>query len=789
MRQRLDEMEGQLNRRPAPPSAVQPHLVFRVPLVKSAPPLQMKELLEGAGISVVSIEADNAIIAFRDELDLTSFREVLDGYEQGPATNPKTGQPYKSTGFDAIEYIQIEQMRLWNREDRITKRLADAIGLSGEAIDSDKCYVVDVELWHRGSVELARAATVELKLAIQSSNDPNDRVCDTFIGQLICLARISVKGATLSRLLDLDIVGEIELPTQPSFDIQQARRATERDFPATPRPPVDGPSVCVVDSGIATNHPLIANNIGHAESILTTTETATDQNGHGTMVGGLAVFGSVLGCYEDGSFASPVTLYSARVLNDENRFDDEELIIHQMRRAIEVFTRDPYRCRVFNMSLGGDSAWKQNSDRQSIWAECLDILAREFNVLLVISAGNHDLGFGFSPEEAEAILTTYPEYLFRDECGLTEPATAAIPITVGGIAEHDAPEVLRGAGKNDINLGIARPHQPAPLTRIGLGINDAIKPEFVASAGNLSFRGFAGSKQVDVERGMSVMSLSNEPTKQLFAFDNGTSMAAPLVARTAAAVWHKLRDELGEEPQANLVRSILAASATVPMPAQDLIAPRHGKEGIRKVCGYGKIDDDFALQSGDRRPTMYYQGAIPIDTFAIFEVPIFDEFRDANGKKRITVSLAFDPPVRRRRAEYLGVRMQYALIRGKSVDEIENAYRALEEQERAYYGRTGEKPQGAFQGSAKCNLQPSSKVLASSTLQRSSWEFMKSKAEYGDSYYLIVRCDRRWAPESFIMQNFAVTVTLEADEPRLFNLVRNRIRLRDRLRDRQRSRS
>ena len=333
---------------------------------------------------------------------------------------------------------------------------ANDIGNSGDAIANDKAYSVDVELWHRGTSDLARAGLAELKAAVQSSGDQNERVCDTFVGQLLCLARITVKGSTLGKLLDLDIVSEVELPVQPSLDVQQVRRTTEREFPEPPQPPVGGPSVCVVDSGTTTNHPLIANNVGHAESILTDTTTAADEHGHGTMVGGLAVFGSVRGCYADGTFASPVTLYSARVLNAQNGFDDEALIIHQMRRTIEVFTKEPYGCRVFNMSLGARDSWLRHNDRQSIWAESLDILAREFNVLLVVSAGNHDLSIGYSADEAESIVASYPDFLFRDECGLSEPATAAIPITVGGVAESDSPEVKRGAANDDIARGIGK---------------------------------------------------------------------------------------------------------------------------------------------------------------------------------------------------------------------------------------------------------------------------------------------------------------------------------------------
>ena len=135
------------------------------------------------------------------------------------------------------------------------------------------------------------------------------------------------------------------------------------------------------------------------------------------------------------------------MLNSENRFDDELLIIQQMRRAIELFKAPPYNCRVFNLSLGDDSPCLRANSRQSLWAECLDLLARELKVLLVVSAGNQHLGTGNNARDAEEVLGNYPEYLFEADCGLCDPATAAIAVTVGGIAQHDEPQVRRGRPK------------------------------------------------------------------------------------------------------------------------------------------------------------------------------------------------------------------------------------------------------------------------------------------------------------------------------------------------------
>ena len=194
----------------------------------------------------------------------------------------------------------------------------------------------------------------ELRQLLQACPLSDNRLLDSFVGDSLLLAKVSVTGTVLSQLFDLDGVAEVELPPVAHFDPIRAFRTTARQFPSPPRPPANGPSVCILDSGITSNHPLLAANVGHEEAILTRQSLPADQHGHGTMVGGLAVFGDVRACYEDGSFSSPVTLFSARVLNDQNQFDDEKLIINQMKQAIETFKKPPYNCRVFNLSLGGD---------------------------------------------------------------------------------------------------------------------------------------------------------------------------------------------------------------------------------------------------------------------------------------------------------------------------------------------------------------------------------------------------------------------------------------------------
>lgn len=774
-RQRLTDLETQARVVTMPVRTIQPHLVFRVPLAPKANPEAVAEKLEAVGLHVVSVEPDRAVVAFCDDQDLSKFRDAIKVYEAGPrqGVNPATQKPFKSTTWDVFEYVEADQMALWSAPDRIGPMLAAQIGNDGSRLDKNALYVVEMDLWHRGTAALAKAARTEVEQAVQAASKDDERVLDWFVGEFVCLVKARVRGATLKKLLDLPIVAEVDLPPTPVFDAVQAGRADRKTFATPPHPALDGPRVCVLDSGITSGHPLLAGNVGHEEAILPAGSSAADQHGHGTRVGGIAVFGSVRACYEGGAFASPIVLFSARVLNAHNRFDDEKLIVNQMRSAIETFRKPPHNCRVFNLSLG--TFQPADTTKQSLWAEALDLLARELQVLLVVSAGNNLSLLTTDAREAEKVLKNHPKQLAKPEARLADPATAAIALTVGALVERDVVGVRRGAGGADLIRCLGKATEPSPFTRVGPGLAKSIKPEFVDYGGSLIWEGTASThRRISREEAVGVMSFEREHTKRLFAFDVGTSYAAPRVARTAAILWHKLRTDLGEEPSPNLVRAVLATAASVPAASRALIVNRLGEGAVMSICGYGQIDEDLALTSADRRVTLVAQGSLQLDFFRIYEVPAPDDFKKAAGEKVITVALAFDPPVRRRRQDYLGVHMDFMLIRGKTPAKISEAYRAV----------AGEDdPERAFKPPYRIAVEPAqTKGPAKGTLQRGAFRFRREQKDYGDTFHLVVRASRRWAPAEIEGQSFAVAVTLEADEPQLYARLQARGRARARVR-------
>lgn len=771
-----------------PPRGINPHLVFRVPLRQSTHIDTIIDLFRRAGITVVSVETDRAVIAFRDDNNLNRFQEFIESYRRGPrlGINPQSGQPYQGTSYDILEFIDAQSMRLWHREDRIGERLGQEIGRSGEQIILNSLYTIEFELWYPENREHARRQMAQIRNFLQERVREGERFLDMYIGEHLAIAKVIVFGSTLNLLLGFDIIAEIDLPPSVQFQPLLANQSTSRDFPIPPRPPENGPRLCIIDSGIVSNHPLLAPYVGHEMAFLTSDESPADTNGHGTMVGGIAVYGDMRACYEARSFSSDITLYSARILNEQCMFDDEKLIITQLRAAIAFFTAEPYRCRIFNISIGSFSAEDLHSRRQNRHAEALDILAREFKVLIIVSAGNNQNMSVSNVVEAEEALISYPVSLLSNDSKLNDFAMAAIPITVGALAQYDGIALRRGDNNNDIVRLIANADQPSPITRTGAGIQGAIKPEFVHYGGSHIFDR-SSPRPIHHDIGTAIMSLSHRPLERLFAYNVGTSFAAPRVARLAAKLENKLVHEFNIDPHPNLIRALLATSARIPEPSRNVLDTTGDRHAAVKVCGYGLPDEDLSLYSADRRVTLFAQSDIQVDNFHIYSIPIPESFRYAQGTRTITLALAFDPPVAGRRLDYLGVEMSMFLVRGKTSEEVFDCFRRLDNDENIEQSipprynvtlQPSGNPHGNHYNRLKSTLQ-----CAYFTLKRPD----RADSDYGDEYWFVVRSQRRWAPSEIRNQSYAIAVTLEANSPDLYAQVQQRIQQRIQQRNRIRS--
>jgi hypothetical protein len=209
-----DEVLAAATSRMVVSSAINPHLVFRIPVADAAASEEVSAFLEKHTTAVVvGVEADGAIVAFKDEVDLDDFNGLVSGYRAGPkqGVNPQTGEPYKTTTFDVLDYIVPSAMSLWSRHDRIGVRLRESMTPASTVVDDSTMFLLDVELWHPGSAAVRRSFE-ELLEAIIASGGSSTSILDRYVGSDLVLARVRVPGTVVNTLLDLDAVAEIDSP-------------------------------------------------------------------------------------------------------------------------------------------------------------------------------------------------------------------------------------------------------------------------------------------------------------------------------------------------------------------------------------------------------------------------------------------------------------------------------------------------------------------------------------------------------------------------------------------------
>jgi hypothetical protein len=699
-----------------------------------------------ADLTVLATDADQTLVVLSHDKELTSFRERLEKYAAGPAEDKVTA-PYANL------IAPLEEVKLLEPGERIGELLRDSGVDEPAKFEVDAIYSLDVEIWEIPNRNARLSKIDDIAELIESLGG---EVLDRYIGGSMTLLRVRGPGLVFSTLAELTDVRQIELPPMVDRGIEALMDLGLHDFPEIVAPPDDAPSVTIIDSGVASAHPLLEAALGECIAIPHTL-TPDDLWGHGTKVAGVAVYGSVRNAAEIQEFTPGVRLHSASVLKPNGNFPDDMLVTTQMRDAITHF-REEHGCRVFNISLGDwRTIWR--GKKVSTWAAVLDELARELDVVIVVSAGN----LTYRGANAESPLHDYPAYLLEPESSIYEPASAALALTVGSLSHAAAvPETQQDL----VRLRpIAPLDGPSPFTRCGPEEAGCSKPDLCDYGGNLTFD---GTNQI-VSRNWppnSILTLNSDYLRQLFTTTIGTSLAAPLVAYKAAILAHSMPDS-----SANLIRALLAASANVPAGASEVLKD-HGEDAVRRVCGAGVPDLGRAMYSDDHRVTLFADTSINQDQFYVYEIPIVEEFSQTRGIRHITVSLAFDPPVRHTRADYLGNRMSFRLVRGASLEEITEFYRKRSKEE-------GPVPE---RGSMReCNMTPSSTRREMSTLQKARFTMRINPADYGDIYYLVVRCEGRWAP--IARQRFAAVVTIEHENvAELYNRVSERVRQRDRAR-------
>ena len=736
-----------------------------------------RETLERLNINVVEEleeKRDDRIVyrllvQFPDDHSLATFRREYDHYAE--ETNTTTALPYgkRRDLLDALESVSTV-----TPEERTGRRLRR------ERQTTQELFYLDVDLWNPGSDDGYRDLLNSFREFVVSRGGKIVR--DPLRIPSLILIKVEANLRLLNELLKLDLVSLVDLPPIPppedSFDLQTQIQVPDH----LPRVQTNGPFACVVDSGVTAGHPLLRGAVVEEEDFDSGETTPVDQNGHGTQVGGLVVYGDIARRMRGNEWFPQVSLYSAKILRNEPNpinpadtkaiFPDEERVEEQLKRAIEYFHRE-YSCRVFNLSIGhGDRIY--TGGRQLPWAELLDELARTLDIIIVVSAGNVPDPVIPSAMNSVQFKERVAKTLQQSKHRLIDPATAALCLTVGSIARREDSEI------RELGTQLAASAQgcPSPFTRCGPGVADAVKPEVVAPGGNFavdSVADFPYWRRNDQNLGEPTLNRNFTSGRLLHAVC-GTSFAAAQVTHIAARMEAALRNQFNAAPSQNLVRALLVNSAHL----NNIVKNYYGKDDLLNTVGYGQPDVEYCWSSPNR-VSLVTEDIVGYRTFHIYSLVVPEIFLQEEGRRTISVSLAYDPPTRLSRRDYIATAMWLEIFGGLTTEQVIE-YRSK------YHG-DGEPPTVPRRN--KLNFEPGGQTIRMSTVQKRSWSskqgkvFLNRPDPNGDaSLHIFVGCQPRFPnPLGEDSQRYALVVTLEHDSQQIdvYQEVRARVRTRARI--------
>jgi hypothetical protein len=424
-------------------------------------------------------------------------------------------------------------------------------------------------------------------------------------------------------------------------------------------PPNGGGIVCVVDSGVLPGNAFLQpiTRLDLMRSFLKErADDVNDQLGHGSGVASLVSY-HALNLAGGATNQGACWIASARILDENDELNDR-LVSVVLEEVVKTFV--PLGLKIFNLSVNiRNRPWNKSTRRihpkRSWTARTIDRLAREHDVLFIVSVGNLAINTVGSLHAQQP----YPGYFTSDVCSILDPAQAALAISVGSLAAST--QIVGVAGQM---TALAEQEQPSPFTRIGPGIRGETKPELVEYGGNLALD--HGLGRVRENPGMNVAVASHHLSPAI-AMSFGTSLAAPRVSHHAARILEDLLS-LGVSPSSPLLRAFLVSSAEYPQSqnfttALDALPPN---TEYRNVVGYGIPSAFRATYCDDFSVAMYYQGKLSANKVALFDIPVPESLINAGrAPKTLSVTVAFDPEVHHRGfGDYFGTTLRWRLFRG-----------------------------------------------------------------------------------------------------------------------------
>lgn len=728
----------------------------------------------------------NYVVQFNDESSIELFNDERKSWESGNETTKILTKSQRCELFNSIEDI-----RDVLPEDRKGRRL-DQFMKKSEYDDID-FFIVNIDIWYNGDSSQKLSIYNDINKALGTGG--SKLLEDLLPLTSLLLGRVRVNIFTVKVLLDLDMVAYVELP------ISEIKTELSPTIPNPNFSPIiqndlnsSSPLAAVLDSGIFSANPLLEGVVCAEKDFDNTENSTNDFNGHGTGVAGIVAYGDFYN--KSNVFKPQVRICNGKIMHNDNgstSFCEDKRPEQLVKEAIEYFNSE-YGCRIFNLSIG-DCDMIYTGGRQFAWAKLLDEMSKKLDIVIIVSAGNVTNPNINNFKTRNELSIKCRDNLFAPEHRLIDPATSALSVTVGAIARTSEPEVLENRlGR----LSVGEKDYMSVFTRVGKGVNKSIKPELVDYGGNFAISTMGTDEKIWIRNDRNLFELSlNNKKDCVFKGGCGTSFSAPHVTHIAARIEKMLEQQLKEKPSSNLIKAMLVNSARYSENMKNWASESNDEfdssvknkiqERRLRLIGFGKIDDS-SLFSTDNKVTLFAEDKLELRNYHIYKIQIPEEFLKGKSKKRISISLSYNPNTNMNRKEYLANNLWFEV------------YRKIDENELIKYKSNKNKKNNIKEylddlpNINKANFSPGYTELQRSTLQQRVWE--KNKGGGSDLLWdenepvinILVTGKERIKHKNYdTKQDYALVITFEYDSEEsieLYDKLKESVNIKERTRAR-----
>jgi len=380
-----------------------------------------------------------------------------------------------------------------------------------------------------------------------------------------------------------------------------------------------------------------------------------------------------------------------------------DLLIRTVRRIIEGDGDSKAvapSVRIINLSIGDPA--RVLIRRMSPGGRVLDWLAVNYNLLFIVSAGNHnEIPITIPVEDASAtesarIAATQATFNNSLLLGILSPGDAINALTIGA-THNDKADAIKVP---DTVLDANRANFPAHYSGRGPGINRSIKPDLYYMGGRVVYKRpvITSEQQGNIDLEIADSSVVGPGVRAAVPsrggaingtkFCIGTSNAAALLTHEASKLFDILEEENSENtlPDALyhplLVRALLVHASSWGEWKKDLGKDLDLPKGqIRKqltaLLGYGCLDPNRLGFSARNRAVVIAGGSIAKDQRHTYNLPLPLSLRSKAEWHRFTVTLAFAAPTVGTLNQYRGSKVYFEFE--------ENGLETVDRSEAEYY--------------------------------------------------------------------------------------------------------